>query len=123
LVIQAQDLETLNRYQNELANKLRQSGYLQNVRSSFEVNKPELRLNIDRNRAAALGVSIEDISRSMQILFGGLDLSRIKLEGKEYDVIAQLQRKSRQTPQDLDRLYVRSERGELIQLSALVTYQ
>jgi multidrug efflux pump subunit AcrB len=123
LVIQAEDLKALDKYSRSLVDKLRQSGYLLNVRSSFEVNKPELRLGIDRNRAAALGVSIEDVSRTMQILFGGLDLSRIKLEGKEYEVIAQLERKSRQTPQDLDRLYVRNSRGELIQLSAIVSYE
>ncbi|NJO55883.1 MAG: efflux RND transporter permease subunit, partial [Rhodospirillales bacterium] len=57
----------------------------------------------------------------MQILFGGLDLSSLKRDGKEYDVIAQLQRESRLTPQDLDQLYVRNSRGELIQLSNLVT--
>jgi multidrug efflux pump len=123
LVIQAEDLDALDKYSRSLVDKLRQSGYLLNVRSSFEVNKPELRLAIDRNRAAALGVSIEDVSRTMQILFGGLDLSRIKLEGKEYEVIAQLERLSRQTPQDLDRLYVRNSRGELIQLSAIVSYE
>ena len=123
LVIQAEDLDALDKYSRQLVDKLRQSGYLLNVRSSFEVNKPELRLAIDRNRAAALGVSIEDVSRTMQILFGGLDLSRIKLEGKEYEVIAQLERKSRQTPQDLDRLYVRNSRGDLIQLSAIVSYE
>lgn len=123
LVVQSQDLESLDKYSRSLVDKLRQSGYLLNVRSSFEVNKPELRLSIDRNRAAALGISIEDISRTMQILFGGLDLSRIKLDGKEYDVIAQLARKSRMTPQDLDRLYVRNNRGELIQLSSIVTKQ
>ncbi len=120
LVVQGQDLDSLNTYVTDLVNKLRQSGYLLNVRSSFEVNKPELRLGIDRNRAAALGVSVEDISRTLQILFGGLDLSRIKLEGKEYDVIAQLARQSRLTPQDLDRMYVRNFAGELIQLSSLV---
>lgn len=123
LVIQGQDLETLDKYSRELVNKLRSAGYLLNLRSSFEVNKAELRLSIDRNRAAALGVSIEDISRTMQILFGGLDLSRIKLEGKEYDVIAQLSRSSRMTPQDLDRMYVRNNRGELIQMSSLVSRQ
>jgi hydrophobe/amphiphile efflux-1 (HAE1) family protein len=123
LVVQAQDLDALNRYVMELSNKMRQSGYLQNVRSSFEVNKPELRLSIDRNRAAALGVSIEDVSRTMQILFGGLDLSRIKMDGKEYEVIAQLQRTSRLTPQDLDRLYVRNGSGALIQLSSIVSRQ
>lgn len=123
LVLQGQDLESLNRYAGELSNKLRQSGYLVNVRSSFEVNKPELRLNIDRDRAAALGVSIEDISRTLQVLFGGLDLSRIKQDGKEYEVIAQLARKSRLTPSDLDRLYVRNASGALIQLSSIVSRQ
>jgi multidrug efflux pump len=123
LIVQGQDLQTLNEYSAAAANKLQQAGFLQNVRSSFEVNKPQLRLNINRNRAAALGVSIEDISRTLQILFGGLDLSRIKLAGKEYEVIAQLQREARLTPQDLDRLYVRNTAGELIQLSSLVTHQ
>jgi multidrug efflux pump len=120
LVLQAQDLDELNRYTTDVLNKLRGQPYLVNVRTSFEVTKPELRLDIDRNRAAALGVSIEEVSRSLQILFGGLDLSRIKLAGKEYEVIAQLQRRSRLVPQDLDRLYVRNREGRLIQLSAIV---
>ena len=120
LVIQGQDLESLNGYVNELLGKLRSQPYLVNVRSSFEVTKPELRLDVDRNRAAALGVSIEDVSRTLQILFGGLDLSRVKLDGKQYQVITQLQRMSRLTPQDLDRLYVRNRDGQLIQLSSIV---
>lgn len=120
LVIQAQDLDALNNYVTDLLGKLRTSGYLVNVRSSFEVTKPELRLDVDRNRAAALGVSIEDVSRTLQILFGGLDLSRVKLDGKQYQVITQLQRSSRLTPQDLDRLYVRNRDGQLIQLSSIV---
>lgn len=120
LVLQGNDLEKLNVAARDLANKLRASGFLQNVQSSFEVNKPELRLSVDRDRAAALGVSIEDISRTLQILFGGLDLSRIKRDGKQYDVIAQLERMSRSTPQDLDRLYVRNASGDLVQLSSVV---
>ena len=127
LVLQNQDLEALGKTANDFANRLRgltnSAGQplLSNVRVSYEVNKPELRVDIDRSRAAALGVSIEDISRTMQILFGGLDLSRIKVDGKEYDVIAQLERASRLTPSDLDRVFVRSTSGELIQLSAVVT--
>lgn len=121
LVLQAQELDELNRYTSEVLNKLRAQPFLVNVRTSFEITKPELRIEIDRNRAAALGVSIEDVSRSLQILFGGLDLSRIKVSGKEYEVIAQLQRQSRLLPQDLDRLYVRNREGRLIQLSAIVS--
>jgi multidrug efflux pump len=120
LVIQGNDLDSLNREAAKLVNKLRATPFLQNVQSSFQVNKPELRLSIDRDRASALGLSVEDVSRTLQILFGGLDLSKIKRDGKEYDVIAQLERVSRGTPQDLDRLYVRNAEGRLIQLSSVV---
>jgi multidrug efflux pump subunit AcrB len=95
---------------------------LRNVRVGFEVDKPEIRVAVDRSRAAMLGVSIEDISRTMQVLFGGLDLSRIKVSGKEYYVMAQLERQSRLRPQDLDKVFVRNSKGELIQLSSLVTH-
>jgi multidrug efflux pump len=122
LTIQNQDLEALNRVSQDLVNRLRGLPFLVNVRSSFEVTKPELRVEIDRGRAAALGVAVVDISRTMQVLFGGLDLTKIKVDGKEYDVIAQLERGSRLTPRDLERTYVRSDRGQLIQLSSVVSY-
>jgi multidrug efflux pump subunit AcrB len=56
----------------------------------------------------------------LQILFGGLDVSRIKKDGKEYDVIAQLERESRLTPEHLDMIYVRNQDGNLIQLSSII---
>lgn len=120
LVIQSEDLVKLDQYVKHLVNRLNEAGFLLNVNSSFKFDKPELRLDIDRDRAAALGVSIEDISRTLQILFGGLDISHIKKDGKEYDVIAQLRRIDRLTPQDLDSLYVRNNQGDLIQLSSIV---
>ena len=120
LILQNQDLDALNRVAQDIANKIRGMNHLGTVNVTFEVNKPELRVGIDRSRAATLGVSIEDISRTMQILFGGLDLSRIKVGGKEYYVMAQLERQSRLIPQDLDRIFVRNNKGELIQLSSVV---
>jgi len=126
LILQNQDLDALNKASQNIANKIRAltkegQPYLRNVRVGVEVDKPELRVTIDRSRAASLGVSVADISRTMQILFGGLDLSRIKIGGKEYYVMAQLERKSRLTPQDLDKNFVRNNQGDLIQLSSLVT--
>jgi multidrug efflux pump subunit AcrB len=117
LVLQAPDLEQLDEYARDLSNRLRQEGFLGNVRSSFEINKPEVRLKIDRDRAATLGVSVRDISETLQVLFGGLDLSKIKKDGKEYDVIAQLRRSSRLIPRQLDHVYVRNNKGDLVQLS------
>ncbi len=122
LVIQHQDLNTLNAYAQQLTNKLRGAGYLMNVRSNFEINKPELRISIDRDRAGELGVSVQDIAKTLQIAFGGLDISKVNINGKEYDVIAQMAREDRLTPQSLNNLYVRNSRGEQIQLSNLVTY-
>jgi multidrug efflux pump subunit AcrB len=126
LILQNQDLDQLAKVSAQVANRLRAltnevgQPLLRNVRVGYEVDKPELRLSIERSRAASLGVSIEDISRTLQILFGGLDLSRIKVAGKEYQVIAQLERAVRLTPQSLDTIFVRSTKGELIQLSTLV---
>ncbi len=123
LVVQSQDLIKLNNYAQELTNKLRAAGYLMNVRTTFELNKPELRVNIDRDRAGALGVNVEDISRTMQILFGGLDLSKINIKGKEYKVIVQLERTSRLAPADLEKIYIRNIRGELIQLDNVISHE
>jgi multidrug efflux pump subunit AcrB len=126
LILQHQDLDQLATISAQIANKLRAMTndlgrpMLSNVRVGYEVDKPELRLSIDRNRAASLGVSIEDISRTLQILFGGLDLSHIKVAGKEYKVMVQLERASRLKPQDLDIIFVRSSKGDLIQLSTIV---
>jgi hydrophobe/amphiphile efflux-1 (HAE1) family protein len=123
LVLQHQDLDALNRHATQLSGALQGAGFLLNVRPSFRLDKPQLRVSIDRERAASLGVSVEDISRTLQILFGGLDLSHVTLGGKEYDVIVQLERAARLTPADLDRLYVRGSGGELIQLSSVVTHE
>ncbi len=121
LVLQHDDLNALNDYSKVLANRLREEGFLGNVRTQFQLDKPELRIHIDRNRVGALGVSIMDLSRTLQILFGGQDLSQVQRGGKEYDVIVQLDRESRLTPSDVERLYIRNTEGQLIQLSNVVT--
>lgn len=123
LVITHSDLVELDRYSRDLISRLRAEGYLTNIRSVVELTKPELRVSIDRDRAGALGVSIEEISRTLQVLFGGDDLSEIKLEGKEYEVIVQLDRDRRLTPTDLERLFVRSRSGELLQLNNVVNFE
>jgi multidrug efflux pump len=123
LQLQSQDLAELARVGGDIANKLRADTNLLNVRSVFQIDKPQLRVTIDRDRAAALGVSIEEVSRTMQILFGGLDLSRVKRDGKEYDVIVQLDRQSRLTPNDFDSVYVRSKTGDLVQLTSVTNTQ
>ena len=123
LVIKHHDLEKLNEYTQQITGQLLQQGFVAGARSAFTMSKPELRIEIDRGRAADLGVSVRDISRTMQILFGGEDISDIKLEGKQYEVIAQLNRDERLVPADLDRLYVRGKGGNLVQLSNVISFE
>ena len=121
LIITNPNLESLYGFSQELSNRLRSEGFLSNVRSSFEISKPELRISINRDRAGALGVSVESISRTLQVLFGGEDVSEIKRDGKQYEVIAQLTRENRLTPSDLERIFVRNDLGELVQLSNVIS--
>jgi len=120
LVVSHPDLDRLNQAVQDLQGRFRQAGFLANVRSTFNLEKPELRVVIDRERAGALNVSVQEIARSLQILFGGDAISDLKLDGKQYDVIMQLERDNRLAPSDLESIYVRGISGELVQLSNVV---
>ena len=123
LNLQSNDLDKLGEYSSMLAGRLQAEGMMNGVRSGFQFTKPQLDVEIERDRAASLGVSIQDIARTLQILFGGRDLSTVKLAGDQYDVIVQLDRKSRLLPSDLERVYVRNDRNELVQLNNVVKYR
>lgn len=122
LVVKNPDLDQLDAYVSELTGKLRGKGFLipMTIRSSFDLTKPELQVHIDRDRAGVLGVSIADISRTLQILLGGQDLSDITVAGRQYKVIAQLDRENRLTPDALKNLYVRNRLGELVSLDNVI---
>ncbi len=120
LVISHPDLDALDETVQDLLNVFRREGFLSNVRSSFELNKPEMRVLIDRDRANDLGVSIRDLSRTMQLLFGGQQISDFTEGGRQYDVIVQMDRENRLVPSDLERLYVRGENQQLVQLSNII---
>ncbi len=121
LVLKHPDLEKLNEFTQQVAGQLMGEGFVAGARSTFSMSKPELRVEIDRARAADLGVTVRDISRTMQIMFGGEDISDIKLDGRQYEVIAQLNRDERLVPSDLDRLFVRGNNGQLVQLSNVIS--
>jgi multidrug efflux pump len=120
LVVQGPDVRSLASYADEIARRAQQLPGFVNVQSDLLLNKPELEVQIDRERASDLGVSVREIASTLQILLGGLDLSTFKLEGETYDVIAQLERTERSKPRDLYGLYVRGKDGRLISLASLV---
>ena len=94
---------------------------LVNVDSDLDMNKPELRVEINRDKAADLGIPIETIGRTLEVFLGGRKSSMFMREGKEYPVIMQTRPQHRGTKSDIDHLHVRGTRGDLIPLSNLVT--
>jgi len=95
---------------------------LSNVESDFKQRKPKIDVSIDRDRAADLGVSLANVGRTLETILGSRIVTTYVDRGEEYRVILQGADERRQTPSDLDTIYVRSERsGQLIPLSNLVT--
>lgn len=119
LVIQGPDVNELARYADDMVDRMSEIPGLVNVRADLEVNKPQLEIDIDRNRASDLGVSVRDIATTLQIMVGGLELSEFKLGGETYDVIGRLEAGSRSSPRDLYQLNIRSQSGEMISLASV----
>jgi len=120
-VVQAPSYELLEQASNALLADVRKSGKFVNADTDLKLNKPQLAVDIDREKAAAIGVEIDTIGRTLETLLGGRQVTRFKREGKQYDVVVQLEAQNRNTPADLTAIYVRARDGRLVQLSNLVT--
>ncbi len=118
-VIQNSDFDLLVKGNDTLLARARQVKGLLNVDSDLRVNKPELTVNFDRDRAEDLGVPVGDVATTLQVLLGGNRTSTFTRNNKQYDVIVQLDPRARATPSDMTGLYVRGRGGELIKLEAL----
>lgn len=88
---------------------------------NLKFNKPELEIDINRLKANELGVSVLDISNTLQLAFSAGRMGYFIMNGKQYEVIAQVSRDNRDEPIDITKLYVRNNKGELIQLDNLVS--
>ena len=111
--------DVLPRFMDE-ANK---SAVLQGVDADLKFNKPELRILINREKASALGVSVEDISSALQLALSNRRLGYFDKDGKQYQVLGQVDRSNRDDPNDLKAIYVRNATGQAISLDNLVTMQ
>ncbi len=120
-VVQAPSYTELDTAVEALMEKVRAYPGLSNPDSDLKLNKPQLRVDINRDKAAQMGVGIDTIGRTLETLLGGRDVTRFKQAGEQYDVILQLDPAARATPQDLSALYVRGREGSLTPLSNLVT--
>jgi multidrug efflux pump len=96
---------------------------LQTVDIDLKFNKPELRVSINRLKATQLGVSVQDISQTLQLAYSNLRFGYFTREGKQYQVMGQVSKPNRDDPADLKNLYVRARSGELVSIDNLVTIE
>jgi multidrug efflux pump len=122
-VIQHPDFATLAQANDTLLARARQVPGLLNVDSDLRINKPQLTVSFDRNRAEDLGIPVGDVATTLQVLLGGREVSTFTRANKQYDVIVQLEPRARATPSDMTGLYLRGRGGELVKLEALATVQ
>lgn len=122
-VIQHNNFEKLTAILPQFLEEARKSPVLQQVDIDLKFNKPELRVLIDRLRASELGVSVTDISETLQLAYSNRRLGYFTKDGKQYQVIGQVARSDRDDPNDLKTLFVRNNRNELISLDNLVSVE
>jgi multidrug efflux pump len=119
-VIQNPDFGALTAYSQRMLERVRALPGFADVDTNLRLNKPELRIHIDRNKAAALGISAADVANTLRILLGGDDVTKFKRGNERYDVIVQLQGGDRVRPEQLSQIYARTRSGTLVQLANLV---
>ena len=118
-VVQNPDFGVLGTVMDTFVTRARQIPGLVGVDTDLRVNKPQLSIHFDRDRAEDLGVPVEGIASTLQTMLGGRKVSTFTRDNKLYDVIVQLEPTERATPADVSGLYVRGREGRLVQLSAV----
>jgi multidrug efflux pump len=119
-VLQNTDLEKIKEALPKFLAAARQDPTFQNVDANLKFNKPEVQLTFDRLKIRDLGLTTQDVVAAVQGAFGGRRMAYFLLNGRQYQVIGQVDRNSRSAPNDISRLYVTNSRGESIPLSSVV---
>ncbi len=122
-VIQGPDIAVLDNVSNRLMTRLEETAGYSGVSRDLEIGKPEVRVHIDREKAAEAGVSVEDIASTVGALLGGIDVATFREGGKSYDVRLRLLAEQRSLPGDVQRIFVRGARGELLDISSFISLE
>lgn len=121
VVVSSDSYDNMARATRALMAEMAQNPSLVQVDSDLELNKPEIYLDVDRQRAADMGVSVGAVARTVETMLGSRNVTRYKRDAEQYDVILQTGTTGRATPQDIEKLFVRSDSGAMVPLSSLVS--
>jgi multidrug efflux pump len=113
-VLGGPDYETIKGYRNALIERVQRTGKVLNLDSDYRESQPDLRVRIDRARSADLGVSVESIGKTLELMFGEREVSQYVDRGIEYSVIVQARAEDRNGPQDLKNVFVRTSTGATV---------
>jgi len=122
-VIQNNNFEKLQKVLPKFLEAANANPTLQGVDVDLKFNKPELKIKINRLKATQLGISVQDISQTLQLAYSNLRFGYFTKEGKQYQVMGQVTRINRDDPDDLKKLYVRTKSGELVSIDNVVSVE
>src|SRR3990172_4518985 len=118
--LQSPDTKELYKYASELESKMRTMPKLQDVTSDLQINNPQVNVDIDRDKASALGITAQQIESALSYAYGAQQVSTIYAPGNQYKVILEVEPQYQRDPSALSMLYVRSAAGKLVPLSTVV---
>ncbi len=119
-VIQATNLEKLQEVLPKFLNKVYDNPTFQMADINLKFSKPEIQVAINREKANILGINTKDIAQTLQYGLSGQRMGYLYLNGKQYEIVGEINRQQRNAPSNLKAIYVRSDRGEMIQMENLV---
>jgi multidrug efflux pump len=120
-VLQAPNFDKLKQVLPKFLEAANKNPVFQGVDCNLKFNKPELNITIDRDKAKNLGVSVADLAQTLQLALSGQRFNYFTMNGKQYQVIGQFERSNRDEPLDITSIYLKNNRGQLVQLDNIVT--
>ena len=119
-VLQATNIDKLREFIPPFMEKVEQSSVFRMSDVNLKFTKPEIRIHLDRDKAALLGVNTRDIAQTLQYALSGQRMGYFYMNGKQYQILGEINRQQRNTPLDLRSIYIKNARGEMIQMDNLV---
>jgi len=121
VILSSDPYDQMQRVLQPMISELQRDARLQGVDSDLKLNKPEIRVHVDRDRAADAGIAVEAIGRAVETALGGRQVTRFKREGEQYDVIVQFDPRKRNSPDDISNIFVRARDDQMVPLASLVS--
>ncbi|HMV06823.1 MAG TPA: efflux RND transporter permease subunit [Accumulibacter sp.] len=120
VIVTSASYAELNRVTGQILDEVAKNPGFVNVDTDLKLNKPELSVSVDRDKAMDTGVQIETVGRTLETMLGGRQVTRFKRAGEQYDVIVQVADSERTAPSDISDIFVRARDGSMIPLSNLL---